>query len=356
MTAAPGTTTRAAAAGVCCVVAALAYSGAVTLMALLTFVLPAVVLVVVVTAGVASLSLRLAAASGLVAALGVAEIVNLVSGTANGPAARSTFAAAAFSVLAVTFVLGRAPGLFAAAVVGVVVGALGLGAGAEVAPVAVATAGATVVALAVVEAQDRRWTRRPPQLTTVLVLALLVGALVAAIALRAERRLDGDPAALAPGSVQPAIRPPQLLGGLEAPTDADGNPDAARHPEVQCRQRCAHPVARVCPSAAHHLARAGAGPADRRGGRRAADPLGRPRLAAAATAAVARLWKRAGGGCLGVVDAPPACRRVAGADLTVRRCGGCGAGDSRAATGHPRCPAAGGKIDRHRGVRPSGRR
>lgn len=212
MTAAPGATTRVTAAGVCCVVAALSYSGAVTLVALLTFVLPAVVLVAVVTAGVARLSLRLAAASGLVAALGVAEIVNLLSGTANGPAARSTFAAASLSVLAVAAVLGPAPVLFAAAVVGVVVGALGLGAGAEVAPVAVATAVVTVVALAVVEAQDRRWTRRPPQLTAVVVLALLVGGFVATIALQADRRLDGDPAVLAPGAVEPTIRPPRMLG------------------------------------------------------------------------------------------------------------------------------------------------
>lgn len=212
MTPAPGLTMRATAAGVCCVVAALSYSGAVTLVALLTFILPAIVLVAVVTAGVARLSLRLGAAVGLLSALGVAEIVNLVSGSAHGPAARSTFAAAAFTVLAVGAVLGPAPALFAAAVMGVVVGALGLGAGAEVAPVAVGTAVVTVVAFAVVEGLDRRWTRRPPQLTAVAVLTLLVGVSVAAIAVQAERRLEGEPAVLAPGAVQPTIRPPQALG------------------------------------------------------------------------------------------------------------------------------------------------
>lgn len=224
MTAAPGATMRVTAAGVCCVVAALSYSGAVTLVALLSFVLPAVVLVVVVTAGVARRSWRLAPVLGLVAALGVAEIVNLVSGTGNGPAARSTFAAAAFTAFAVAAVLSPASALFAAAVVGVVVGALGLGAGAEVAPVAVATAVVTVVALAVLEAQDRRWTRRPPQLTTVVVLALLVGGLVATVALQADRRLDGDPSVLAPGAVQPTIRPPQVLG------DPDPRPTSTATP------------------------------------------------------------------------------------------------------------------------------
>lgn len=201
-----------AAVGMCCAVASLSYSGAVSLVALLAFVLPAVVVVVLVTAGVARLSLRLAAASGLATALGVAEVVNLVSGTAHGPAARSTFAAAAFTALAVAAVRGPAPALFAAAIVGVVVGALGLGAGAEVAPVAVATVVVTVVALAVVEAQDRHWTRRPPQLLTVAAFALLVGALSATVALQANRQLEGEPTVLAPGAVQPTIRPPGALG------------------------------------------------------------------------------------------------------------------------------------------------
>lgn len=219
---------RVIAVGACCAVAALSYSGAVTLTALLVFVLPAVVVVTGVTASVARLSLRLAAVSGLLAALGVAEMVNLVSGTAHGPAARSTFAAAAFTVLAVAAVLGPAPALFAAAVVGVVVGALGLGAGAEVAPVAVATAAATVLALAIAEAQARRWTRRPPQLAAVVVLTLLVGVCVAAIALQADRRLEGEPAVLAPGAVQPNIRPPQVLGHPKPPPAATKKPHRSR--------------------------------------------------------------------------------------------------------------------------------
>lgn len=227
---------RVIAAGACCAVAALSYSGAVTLTALLWFVLPTVVVVTAVTATVARLSLRLAAVSGLLAALGVAEIVNLVSGTAHGPAARSTFAAAVFTVLAVAAALGPAPALFAAAVVGVIVGALGLGAGAEVAPVAVATAVVTVLALAVVEAQTRRWTRRPPQLAAVVVLTLLVGACVAAIALQADRSLEGDPAVLAPGAVQPSIRPPRALG------DPSPRPTAAPIPEARAKDKADNDV------------------------------------------------------------------------------------------------------------------
>lgn len=231
MTAVPGAATRVTAAGVCCLVATLAYSGAVTLTGLLAFVLPSVVAVTGVTAAVARLSLRLAVAAGLVAALVVAEVVNLVSGSGHGPAARSTFAAAAFAVLAVAAVLGPAPALFAAAVVGVVVGALGLGAGAEVAPVAVATAVTTVVALALVEAQARRWKRRSTQLAAVLPLALLVGAVVVTAALQADRHLDGAPTSLAPGAVQPTIRPPAALG------DPNPRPTASPTPIVNPTQR-----------------------------------------------------------------------------------------------------------------------
>lgn len=209
---------RATAAGGCCAVAALSYSGAVTPTALLAFVLPAVVLVTVVTAMVGRLSLRLATVSGLLAALTVAEIVNLVSGTAHGPAARSTFAAAVFTVLAVSAALSPWPALFSAGVVGVVVGALGLGAGAEVGSVAVATAVVTVVGIAVLEARDRQWPSRPPQLTTVVVLAVVVGALVATVALRADRLIDGAPDVLAPGAVQPTIMPPPILGDQNPPT------------------------------------------------------------------------------------------------------------------------------------------
>ncbi|WP_284533107.1 hypothetical protein [Nocardioides sp. T2.26MG-1] len=224
MSAAPGGGIRTAAAGACCAVASLAYSGAVSLFALLAFVIPAVVVVIVLTAAAARLSVQLAAASGLAAALAVAEVVNLVSGTGHGPAARSTFAAATFTALAVAAVRGPAPALFTAGVVGVVGGALGLGAGAEVAPVAVATAVVTTIALAVVEGQSRRWTGRAPHLIAVVTFAVLIGGLSAAIALQADRRLEGEPAVLAPGAVDQSIQPPSVLG------DPDPRPTPSRAP------------------------------------------------------------------------------------------------------------------------------
>lgn len=238
MSTAPGATTRSVAVGTCCVVAGLAYSGAVTVTALLTFVLPSVLLVAIVTAGVARRSVRLAAFAGLATALAVAEVVNLTSGTGNGPAARSTFAAAAFTALAVAAASSPAPALFTAGVVGVVVGALGLGAGSEVAPVAVATAVVAIAALAVVEASSRRWTRRPPQITAVLAFTLLAGVVVAAIALQSDRRLEGEPAVLAPGAVQPSIRPPEALGDPDPvptanPTPSDSTDTSASPPSSE---------------------------------------------------------------------------------------------------------------------------
>jgi hypothetical protein len=212
----------------CCVTAALAYSGAVTLLAMLAYLLPAVVVTAAVTFRTAGASVRAAAFVGLGLSLALAEVVNLVSGTGNGPAARSTFTAAAFTALAVALVTSRRPALFLVGVAGVVVGALALGAGAEVAPVAVGTAVVSVVALGVVESSSRRWTERSRGLVVLLVAALLVGVAVAVVALQADReRGEAAPAVLAPGAVAATIRPPQALGDPD-PLSATPTPTPTR--------------------------------------------------------------------------------------------------------------------------------
>jgi hypothetical protein len=205
-----------------CLVAGLAYSGAVTGLALLVFVLPGVLLAAASTTAVA----RLSAWGGLLAGGAVAlvwgEVVNLVSGNGNGPAARSTFAAALFTAVAVAAGAGPAPACFLLGVVGVLAGALALGAGAEVGPVAVATAVVAVVALAVVARAGEAWAERPPGRLAVLLLALVVGAAVAAVVVVADRQTTADPAVLSAGAVDDSIRPPGFLA-LPTPT-----PTAAR--------------------------------------------------------------------------------------------------------------------------------
>ena len=159
---------------VTCLVASASYAGAITMAALLLGLVPSLVVSASVAAAVARLGRpRAAAAVGVSAALGAAEIVNLVSGNSNGPAARSTFAAAGFTALAVAAASTRFPTLFLAPVCGVVMAALALGAGAEVQLVAVVTAVLSVVALAVVEGRRRRWSQRPTGRVAAVVLALL---------------------------------------------------------------------------------------------------------------------------------------------------------------------------------------
>ena len=112
-----------------CVIGSLAYAGVVTTLAMGLFVLPGV-------AGAACIASVLAArrmsgmAIGVVGALvvGWAELANLWTGTANGPAARSTAFAAVWTLLAVVFAYSRWPGLFLTGVVGLIAGALALGA------------------------------------------------------------------------------------------------------------------------------------------------------------------------------------------------------------------------------------
>ena len=198
-----------------CLVAGLAYSGAVTGLALVAFVLPGVLLAAASTTAAARLSTWGGLLAGGAVALVWGEVVNLVSGNGNGPAARSTFAAALFTAVAVAAGAGPAPAGFLLGVVGVLAGALALGAGAEVGPVAVATAVVAVVALAVVERAREAWAERPPGRLVVVLLALVVGAAVAAVVVVADRQTTADPAVLSAGAVDDSIRPP---GFLELPT------------------------------------------------------------------------------------------------------------------------------------------
>ena len=265
---------------------------------------------------------------------------------------------------------------------------------------AVATAVVTVVALAVVEAQDRRWTRRPPQLAAVVVLALLVGAFVATVALQADRRLDGDPAVLAPGAVQPTIKPPRILADpavAPSPTSSDtrrrlSRPPRRRQPPTaaveavrQPRRRPSRPTHAVVQAVRHAVVNQTVGCAK-------ADSSTPPPPSGEAAVSLRTIWLAVasvmvlllGGVGLRILWVALAWRRlrrrlrrgsgreqVAGAWVwstrRLRAAGwpmppslsadavGAGQGDRRTAASRPLFPAAGGAIHRRRGVRPADR-
>ncbi len=217
-----------------CLAACGAFLGAVTPRAVLVFVVPASLLGSAVAAAVRpgrpGTALVLLASTSLA----WAEVVNLLSGTASGPAARSSAVAAALSGLAVLACTTTRPALFLLPVVAVVVGALSLGAGAEVGPVALAVAVLAVPALRAVQQGQDRWRSRPADRVVAclgLVAALLGGA--AGLALTPARA----PAVLFPGQAEPAVRaglpdvvsrdvpPPPPAAAADRADDADADAD-----------------------------------------------------------------------------------------------------------------------------------
>lgn len=209
---------------VTCGLAATAYAGAVSGVALVAFVLPVVVVTGLVTSALSRLSPAMALTGGAVTSLVLAEVVNVVSGTSHGPAARSSFAAATFTVVALLLAASRAPATFGIGVVGVLAGALVLGAGAEVAPVAVATALVWALALAVVERTSRGWVGRRAGAVTALLGAGAMAVLVGLVALQARSNLPDEPFALGPAVVEESISPPELLGAAAPKVKADQRP------------------------------------------------------------------------------------------------------------------------------------
>ena len=186
-----------------CLAACAASLGAVTPRAVLVFVVPASLLGSAVAAAVRPGRPGTALVVLVGAALAWAEVVNVLSGTGSGPAARSSAVAAVLSGLAVLACTTTRPALFLLPVVGLVAGGLSLGAGAEVGPVALAVAVLAVPALRAVQQQHDRWRSRPADRVVAclgLVAALLGGA--AGLALTPARA----PAVLFPGQADPSVR------------------------------------------------------------------------------------------------------------------------------------------------------
>jgi len=193
---------------VTCLVAAVTYAGSVTTWAMGVFVLPGVL-------GAAVLATLLAArrmsgmAIGLAGALvlGWAELANVWTGTANGPAARSTAFAAGWTVIAVVLAHSRWPALFLAGVAGVVVGALHLGAAGEVRIVVVAAAVCAALTLGWIERSYRNWAVPPRRGVALVLLSLLAGAAATGAVLLQAAKDPRDPALIAQGRAYPGIKP-----------------------------------------------------------------------------------------------------------------------------------------------------
>src|SRR4051812_46435552 len=113
---------------------------------------------------------------GAALVLGWAELANVWTGTANGPAARSTAFAAGWTLIAMVFAHSPRPALFLIGVAGVVVGALVLGAAAEVRIVVVATAVCAALTLGWIERSHRNWSAPPRRGIALVLLSVLAGA------------------------------------------------------------------------------------------------------------------------------------------------------------------------------------
>ena len=194
---------------VTCLLAAMTNAGAVTAFALAVFLLPGVVVAAALGSFLASRRMfGTALILGGLLAIGWSELVNIWSGTADGPAARATFVATGCTLVAVVVAWSRSPALFLVAVAGSVCGALLLGAGGEVRIVAVAAAVAAALTLGSIERSRRNWTAQPRRGPAVVLLSLLVGAVAAGAVLVQAQRDSRQPEAIGSGLAYPGIKPP----------------------------------------------------------------------------------------------------------------------------------------------------
>jgi hypothetical protein len=287
-----------------CLMATSTYSGAITTSALLLFVLPCLVITVLVAFRFRSSTLPALITVGMVG-LATSEVVNLVSGSGYGPAARSSFLAAAGSGAAVVLAASAAPALLLLPVAGMVAGALALGAAQEVRGPSAATAVTALVALAVVEHRRRRPVGLPlglPGVAAPLLISAVLGVLLVNVQ---NERFAKDPYLPFPGSVRAEIRPFSPPSPTPSPTarptpaasvSASPTPTPTLEPEPT-EQRSTTQVLRtvlwfvlvlLSPVAVWLLVRARAAAAGRRARRRLRRGSGKPLVMGAWVWAAAR--------------------------------------------------------------------
>lgn len=229
----------------CCLVAALGYSGAVRVPALLTFVLPSLVVVGLVAMQLPKwVGTPVAAALSSLLALALAQVANVTAGETSGPVARSTFLAGLFTAVAVAAAAQASPALVCLPVALVLVGALYLGAAGEVLPVLVATMVVLVLTVPLLEGSRRkadgaargRWL--PP------LLALAVGGSALAVAQFQVDSVHKAPAVLAQAQIDRSITPPLSRVRARQPTRTatDSRPPTTQRPSTTAAPT--HPASR----------------------------------------------------------------------------------------------------------------
>jgi hypothetical protein len=186
--------------------------------------------------------------------LGWAELANVWTGTANGPAARSTVFAAGWTVIAVLLAHSRWPALFLAGVAGVVVGALVLGAAGEVRIVVVAAAACAALTLGWIERSHRHWTAPPRRGIALVLLSLLAGAAATGAVLLQAQKDPRHPELVAGGREDPRIKPAwtdplatasNSLGGTAAQQLTNPKPKPPRpHPKPHTPRHTSTPPAK----------------------------------------------------------------------------------------------------------------
>lgn len=224
---------------VTCLVAAVTYAGAVTTWAMGLFVLPGVAVAALLASPLAARhmsGMAIVALGPLV--LGWAELANIWTGTANGPAARATFFAAGWSLIAVVLAHSRRPALFLVGVAGVVTGALVLGAGGEVEVVVVAAAVCAALTLGWIERSHRNWTARPRRGFALVLLSLLAGAAAAGAVLLQAQKDPRHPELIAQGREYPGIKPAWTDPLAKASTSLSApRPHPKRHTPLHTSER-----------------------------------------------------------------------------------------------------------------------
>lgn len=231
MTQPPGRLFLAVGGALTCALASLAILGALTPWAYLAFVLPAAIAPVVLLSGLAVARPVVTLVVGLAIALGWAECANLVTGTSNGPVARSTFVVGAAAVIALVCSATGFAALMVIAPLAVLAFAATYGFQSLAWSLIVCAVAITVLALHGLPASDAvgaaRW--RTQSRSVIAVLAVTLAASVAVAMAAPDRSLSpvATPLPQATASAEPSLSPTPATVEPSAPAPVAAEPTPA---------------------------------------------------------------------------------------------------------------------------------